>query len=1036
MSGQPQVRYGFLPFLRTGLATRLTAPTLAAGTPRASISVAVTASQARDDNQNATHDVQNTVYLRGPGDIVAFDKRVVLRTDPKPGVGDFEANYFPTVDFVAPDFAWRYTPVAETGQKLRPWVALVVLKESEFTASGPGDGQTLDTITVKSGNLTLDQFLPNLDEAWAWAHVQVTDALDDATIIDFGSASDLRELLETHPELAISRVVCPRRLEDNTGYAGFLVPTFEGGRRAGLGMATEDTRGDELAWQGNATEVELPVFFRWDFRTGARGDFEYLVRALQPYPIPGSVGLREVDVGHPGPMVPAISNPADRDEPTLGFQGALQSLDTEPTPWPDPARAQPDPFQARLTALLNATADDPNDDPFVMPPIYGRWHAAVTRVAAAGPAWIDGLNLDPRNRGAAALGTQVVQAQQEPLMASAWRQIGDLDLAADALRAGQAGRAMSERVMERHFETRDDVSFVAATRALHGKVLGSTTTIRHQLAATGLRSAALSPAFMRITRPGARLVRRAIARSRAAAGSAAQVSAAARSLYRDMLSRINSRELRVDPIGPRDGPVTMDTLRGTSLLDRLKRWLRWPRILLVIALLILLLLLLFVPYGWAVTLGVAAALALAILRDERRPERRFANTFTVPEFSAATPSPTFQIAPVQQSWSNAPAPGPAVPVSPQTRARQAREFQTAAGQALELARLPAAPAQVFAPADLGSVRGKLATGLDPAVTIPQMVLAGLVFRDATVRPEDPLDRIWDHPKFPEPMYQPLAQMSQDLILPGLGRVPVNSCGLVATNQHFVEAYMVGLNHEMSRELLWREYPTDQRGSFFRQFWDVTARGTLPPEDSPGRDALRDIRPIHEWRSGNLGAHRPGGPQEENVVLLIRGDLLKKYPNTVVYAAQAGWVETETEIYRAVPEGAEERTPIFRGELPPDTSFVGFKLTEPEVRADPGWFFVLEEQFSQPRFGLDVPNGAPATITRWSGLSWSHFNATPVGGYVPVAAAPAAVTGANVAGGPVWGTSAAALAAITLQQPVRIMVHGSQMIPVASEASNA
>ena len=33
--------------------------------------------------------------------------------------------------------------------------------------------------------------------------------------------------------------------------------------------------------------------------------------------------------------------------------------------------------------------------------------------------------------------------------------------------------------------------------------------------------------------------------------------------------------------------------------------------------------------------------------------------------------------------------------------------------------------------------------------------------------------------------------------------------------------MVGLNHEMARELLWREYPTDQRGSYFRQFWDAS-----------------------------------------------------------------------------------------------------------------------------------------------------------------------------------------------------------------------
>ena len=35
--------------------------------------------------------------------------------------------------------------------------------------------------------------------------------------------------------------------------------------------------------------------------------------------------------------------------------------------------------------------------------------------------------------------------------------------------------------------------------------------------------------------------------------------------------------------------------------------------------------------------------------------------------------------------------------------------------------------------------------------------------------------------------------------------------------------MVGLNHEFARELLWREYPTDQRGSYFRQFWDVARR---------------------------------------------------------------------------------------------------------------------------------------------------------------------------------------------------------------------
>ena len=38
--------------------------------------------------------------------------------------------------------------------------------------------------------------------------------------------------------------------------------------------------------------------------------------------------------------------------------------------------------------------------------------------------------------------------------------------------------------------------------------------------------------------------------------------------------------------------------------------------------------------------------------------------------------------------------------------------------------------------------------------------------------------------------------------------------------------MAGLNHEMARELLWRGYPTDQRGTVFRRFWDRA--GAVPP----------------------------------------------------------------------------------------------------------------------------------------------------------------------------------------------------------------
>jgi len=82
-------------------------------------------------------------------------------------------------------------------------------------------------------------------------------------------------------------------------------------------------------------------------------------------------------------------------------------------------------------------------------------------------------------------------------------------------------------------------------------------------------------------------------------------------------------------------------------------------------------------------------------------------------------------------------------------------------------------------------------------------------------------------------------------------------------------------------------------------------------------------------------------------------------------------------------GNEERHPLFRGSLQPDVTFFGFDLTVDQARgssepgaANQGWFFVFQEQPTEPRFALDVADaalgGAP---TKWSNLSWSHLAAT-------------------------------------------------------------
>ena len=90
-----------------------------------------------------------------------------------------------------------------------------------------------------------------------------------------------------------------------------------------------------------------------------------------------------------------------------------------------------------------------------------------------------------------------------------------------------------------------------------------------------------------------------------------------------------------------------------------------------------------------------------------------------------------------------------------------------------------------------------------------------------------------HPRFPYPMYEPLHRYDREWMVPGLGLIPrPDMATLLQTNNSFIEAYLVGLNHEMARELLWREYPTDQRGTYFSSFWTGRAGARRRPARGP------------------------------------------------------------------------------------------------------------------------------------------------------------------------------------------------------------
>ena len=225
----PLGNYTFLPWLREGLANRIGA-TAGAGL-RATVQVDLELTGQALAGGQLTQGVSRTVELYGPGDVIGLDPRAILRSEPRDWITDFEPNYLAAIEFYDEDFPWRYTPAAPdlASGRLSPWLALVVLTEEEF-ADATIPGRPLPAIAVKPAAP-----LPPADELWAWAHVHVNRSLlpggaattsdDMATVLPL-----LEATLHENADLGYSRLVCPRRLHENTAYHAFVVPVFESGR--------------------------------------------------------------------------------------------------------------------------------------------------------------------------------------------------------------------------------------------------------------------------------------------------------------------------------------------------------------------------------------------------------------------------------------------------------------------------------------------------------------------------------------------------------------------------------------------------------------------------------------------------------------------------------------------------------------------------------------------------------------------------------------------------------------------------------------
>ena len=1103
--------YTFLPWMRQGLANEISDHS----GQRATIPITIVPSgTAVEGGATVTRTpIERNIEIYGPGDVTGLDPRAIIKNEPLNWISNFEPNYLAYIDFYDEDLCWRYSPVMPQNHRLTPWLALIVLADGEFK-----DGKNIKDRPLPYILTTAQTTLQPPDQLWAWAHVHMNRNLIGSSFVSTDSGaieSKLASELNADPDRGYSRLISPRKLKANTGYHAFVIPTFESGRLAGLGLNPADADSFEtLAWTDSAVPTEIPVYHRWFFRTGSIGDFEYLVRLLKPQPIDSRVGLRDMDVQRPGANIRGIIDEAGATDEEklhgiLKLGGALRIPDIfynddelavvrKYDNWAtlNGLRTYPHPFQVDTAAFINLTDDyehksaaqanadsditeeqtatnpltdydiGQNPDPLITAPLYGRWHALTKRLLtdrddnALNPNdnWVHELSLDPRWRTAAGFGTGVVQDNQEDYMTAAWEQVGEVLESNKLIRFAQVAKEVSYTLQQVHFtfiEQNQPAQWLAVSAPMHARIMTTAaiatpgavaglragerarrTTVRHQIGTSKVPRAALSTGMRKQLRPRGPLVKRLpfnnnitplniVERINAGTVSAAPPRVSPPSL--------TGLEDAAEAARPDDIPEFIaDLLSDTPLLS-------WLPIVVLILLLLLLLLLGAGILGW--TLGVALGAGLVFAWRVLTKWRKQLS-------AAASVLPENQNPQVIDAWPTSPdfalsldgnIVRPTFSVGGQDSEEGAR-FKTALRDSFSLVQASAAASVPLRrpQLDIGATSGLVYEALNPEVTIPKW-LWGRVSIPGRIKEQlqETFVEAMAYPEIDLPMYKPLAEKSSELFLPNIHHIAQNSISLLETNQDFIESYMVGLNHEFGRELLWREYPTDQRGSYFRQFWEARAYHDDKNLDADAlKERLPDIPPLHLWsRFSNLGDHdnrEQGGDNEEEVVLVIRGELLKKYPNAVIYAQRAVWRDAdgkpildlsggqEIDVTKerdlrslersttAKPASHAGKDTIVRGAGRARHLLFGFDLTiceavggtgreqDPvdEICAaegitwdDPGWFFVIKERPGEPRFGLDIGEGGVDTnnkIEVWNDLAWADVTpAVTDGGFLQI-----------------------------------------------------
>lgn len=1103
--------YAFLPWMKQGIGAKITEKDAlgtnnGAALERATLDVELNIESTDvEDGVTFNTPVSKTMKLQGPPDVIGVSSRAIVRVEPKSRVNNYQSNGLPYIEFYREDFLWTYTPAVvnvASKEKLTPWLALICLKDDEFTLNTTSDGRTFITISsdAADGAPIIDNAFHSESQHWAWGHVHLNTELEKAGVTGKVTnvlsihEKEVNDELNADPDTGVCRLLCPRKLVKETQYTAFLIPAYETGRLSGLGLPYTGVKAQKMSWEiggdyvSKTSGFNYPVYHTWTFRTGLYGDFESLARILEPVVTGPELGKRDMYIADPGfglkDTLPESS--------VLGFEGALKPPGFVSDPWTNNTPNNND-YRENLRKLLNLSIDNetgftdnnnPNadslafnpfysatlgDDPIVTPHIYGRWHGLVNRLRTTGDInqpWVNDINLDPRNRASAGLGVTVVQKNQEEFMRRSWKQVEEVNEANKKIKKAALSQLISQSIYTKHVKNASSDQLIQITNPLHKYVLDGTKTVENSFTKSLVPNASKAAAFRKITRPGKKSNR---ALNKIAINNGASL------LQANVVGNFNSGNIatakdKIAPINAIIGTsINTAITNSTAAFEANDKAMATQGVFNALST--------EADFGVLTTRKGALKTKIdddATLNDD---QRTFAKDLfdgilsSVAGIDSESHQIDFESIPYKALFGND------ITAKYYLEIILTRDTGGAAGVISRATSLD--DLNAFSGAFLGFTTDVLANLKDipkgglltPVNDLSQTLVSSLQPKSLmldrlnhaiTIKVYNPVTKAYDtqalnrlkpvmaYPKIDDPMFRSLKKLSQEYILPNIDKVPNNSITLLEVNQAFIEAYMTGLNHEMSRELLWREFPSDQRGTYFRQFWDVS--DNIMEDD---QEKKYDIKKIPDWAT-QLGTHSPriltNPTDSPYLVLLIRGDLLKKYPNTQVYAQKAAFkVPADPAAPRELADDSNPdniKVPAFMAELDPDIYLFGFDIDIDEAKGfipdgdggtpDPGWFFVLRERPGQINFGLDdwtpendgvsdLPESDP---TDWNDLSWEHLTSPSGLANYQINTGHSFANGTGGVDAPIaeWGHNSADMAYILYQNPVIFARHAQEMLP--------